>query len=71
MQNLNDKPSQEDLDQAIAYVDLCVAMCRAQAKAGRFYMFEHPAYASSWKLESLNSLRYEESSWECAAHVSI
>ena len=37
----------------LAEVEMAVNMCLAQHEAGRKFVFEHPASASSWKFASL------------------
>ena len=46
----------EALKKAIAMIDFAVELCEIQNKAGRLYVFEHPASATSWRLESLKRL---------------
>ena len=33
---------------ATQHLEFCVELYREQAKAGRYFVHEHPAYASSW-----------------------
>ena len=44
---------------AIKHIDFCLELMRGQQQRGRYFLFEHPAYATSWKLpqmqEFLNS----------------
>jgi len=58
MQNLSGGVKDRDAwEKAVAMVEFSVEMCIRQAKAGRFFVFEHPAYASSWKLPCLQRLQ--------------
>ena len=50
----------KDIDawnRAVAMLEFAVEMCVRQAKAGRIFVFEHPAYATSWKLPCLERLQ--------------
>jgi len=69
MQSLNGPADPVEWEQAVRYLNLCVAMCKAQQRAGRHFMFEHPAHASSWKVESLAELRNEPYSLEGFLHM--
>ena len=40
----------------LAQVEMAVNMCLAQHEAGRKFVFEHPASASSWNFPSLRRL---------------
>ena len=41
---------------AIEHLAFCVLLCRRQAAAGRKFVFEHPAGASSWQLNLIKKL---------------
>lgn len=56
LQNLNGKPDPEKYRKAVKMVEFAVDMCVAQHRAGRRFVFEHPATASSWKLPCLQKL---------------
>ena len=43
----------EAMQKAVEMVNFAVKMCMAQVRAGRLFVFEHPASASSWRLPSL------------------
>ena len=45
-----------ELEQAKAHVRFCVEVMREQLAAGRHFLFEHPAWASSWDMPKLQSL---------------
>ena len=45
-----------ELEQAKAHVRFCVELMREQLAAGRHFLFEHPAWASSWDMPELQSL---------------
>ena len=60
---LNDEKWAEEFEKerqlAIKHIDFCLELMRGQQRRGRYLLFEHPAYATSWKLpqmqEFLNS----------------
>jgi len=59
LQQLTGDPKLRDPEgykDAVALVDFAVKMCLEQRRAGRFFLFEHPLSASSWKLASLSGL---------------
>ena len=56
IQNLNKKYCAEEVRQAIAMVDFAVELCIIQHRAGRKFVFEHPATSRAWMLPSLQSL---------------
>ena len=56
LQNWNPKPNSEAYEKAVNMIELAVDMCIAQHKAGRKFVFEHPASATSWKLPCLQKL---------------
>ena len=45
-----------ELEMAKAHVRFCVELMREQLAAGRHFLFEHPAWASSWDMPELESL---------------
>ena len=45
-----------ELEEAKEHVRFCVGLMREQLAAGRHFLFEHPAWASSWDLPELQSL---------------
>ena len=47
----------ERWNEAVQMVEFAVELCLLQHRAGRRFVFEHPAGASSWKLECLDKLR--------------
>ena len=49
--------NQEELRKAIKLVEFAVEMCMIQHRAGRKFIFEHPAGARSWRLKCLEDLR--------------
>ena len=69
MQSLNGGPDPEKLQEAIQHMNLSIEFCRAQQKAGRLFLIEQPAYASSWKLPSLDGLRNEHFTHEGFLHM--
>ena len=56
IQNINGEIDPDRMAQAIRYIDLCIEFCRAQEKSGNYFVFEHPAYARSWRLTQLEDL---------------
>ena len=56
---MNPKPDESAWQDALEMVDFAVKVCRMQAKAGRYFLFEHPLCATSWKLTSLAKLKKE------------
>ena len=56
--NMKPDKVQEVMCKAIAHLSFAVAMCEEQHRAGRLFMFEHPARATSWNLDVLNDLRH-------------
>jgi len=46
----------EGMTKAITHVNFAASMCQERAKSGRLFLFEHPARATSWKLDSLCEL---------------
>merc|ERR1712020_678096 len=41
------------LREAIQHVEFCLELYRLQHRAGRYFLHEHPAYATSWELPSV------------------
>ena len=49
-----------ELKRAKQHLEFCVELYREQAKAGRYFLHEHPAYASSWQTDIMESImKYE------------
>ena len=46
----------DELELAKRHVRFCVELMREQLAAGRHFLFEHPAWASSWDMPELQSL---------------
>ena len=44
---------QRELRRAIDHLSFALEVYRMQAKSGRFFLHEHPATASSWKLDEV------------------
>ena len=42
------------------HLEFCVELYREQAKAGRYVLHEHAAYASSWQTDSMESIMKDE-----------
>ena len=38
---------------AIKHIDFCLMLCKVQQRRGRYFLFEHPAYADSWQLPQM------------------
>ena len=61
LQNLNyrNMKPQELIDKvnaAMAHIDFALRMCEVQAKAGRYFLFEHPIQARSWSLSRVKHM---------------
>lgn len=57
----------EELKEAEAHVRFCCELMREQLAAGRHFLFEHPAWAASWKMPELDELsRVPEVLWQRA-----
>ena len=61
LQGFNFKKQDEEqvrprMEEAIEHIAFSVLLCIRQAEAGRKYMFEHPAGASSWQTKLVNKL---------------
>ena len=46
----------ERLTRSVWHIGFCVAIMKRQLEAGRKFMFEHPAGATSWELKLLSAL---------------
>ena len=46
----------EGMREAIAHVAVAMTLCRRQLDAGRKFVYEHPAGATSWGLSVVNSM---------------
>ena len=64
LQAMNPKPAEEAWQDALEMVEFSVKICRMQAKAGRYFLFEHPLNATSWKVTSLSKLKKEHGVFE-------
>ena len=49
-----------ELKAAVAHLEFCVELYRIQHKAGRYFLHEHPAHASSWQTEQIDKLARED-----------
>ena len=38
------------------HIEFCIELYREQLKHGRYFLHEHPAYATSWQLEAMQRL---------------
>ena len=45
---------------------MCVELYREQAKAGRYFVHAHPAYASPWQTDMIESIMCDERVVEAA-----
>ena len=45
-----------ELKRARQHLEFCVELYREQAKAGRYFVHEHPAYASSWQTDIIEGM---------------
>ena len=41
---------------AVVHLEFCVELYREQLRNGRYFIHEHPAYATSWQEECINKL---------------
>ena len=48
-----------ELERVVMHFEFCVELCREQAKNGRHFIYEHPAYASSWQADMIEKLMKE------------
>ena len=70
MQNLNGGPRDKvKYEEAVGLLAFAVELCELQAHAGRKFVFEHPAFASSWKLPCLLKLRELSGTCEVVFHM--
>ena len=46
--------------EAVGHIRPCIEMCRAQLRAGRHFLFEHPADARSWDMPELDELAHDD-----------
>ena len=58
-------------EQAIRHVQFCIKLYRLQLAEGRYLLHEHPAYASSWKLDSMEELAREQGVWSARADLCM
>ena len=42
---------------AIKHIEYCIKMMNKQMACGRYFVFEHPAYATTWELEVMEKFR--------------
>ena len=47
------KEFEKDLEKPIKHIDFCLEVMRLQQRRGRYFLFEHPAYADSWQLPQM------------------
>ena len=70
LQNLSGGVKDEvALRKAVALVEFAVELCMIQHKAGRWFVFEHPASATSWRLPCLKQLTSERGMYEVVLHM--
>ena len=55
------------MTEAVSHVDLCMDLALQQHEAGRFFVMEHPAGASSWKLPSIQRILHLAGVWKPSA----
>ena len=63
-QRINDKIRDKyvveaEKKRAVMHLEFCIELCREQLKHGRYFLHEHPAYATSWQEESMQKLMEE------------
>ena len=49
-----------ELKRAKQHLEFCVELYRIQANGGRYFLHEHPAYASSWQTEIMESIMKDD-----------
>ena len=59
----------EELDEAIEQLRFCFRLYRKQIKAGRYFLHEHPATASSWEIHEVQELIKEPDVFAVVAHM--
>ena len=59
----------EELDEAIDHIRFCVKMYWKQLKAGRYFLHEHPAQASSWELRELQEVIAQVGVFDVTSHM--
>lgn len=70
LENLSKKPVPEnEMQSAREMVDHGIRMCRKEMELGKAFMFEHPASASSWKLDNMRELRKTQGVEEFVLHM--
>ena len=53
---MNADDYQTKLDRAVRHVEFTFELIKLQMNAGRYFLFEHPAYATSWQLECVQEI---------------
>ena len=59
----------EELDEAISQLRFCFKLYRKQIAAGRYFLHEHPASASSWELHEVQELMQDPNVFQVVAHM--
>ena len=59
----------QELDEAISQLRFCFKLYRKQIAAGRYFLHEHPASASSWELHEVQELMQDPNVFEVVAHM--
>ena len=49
-----------ELKRAKMHLEFCIELYRVQSKNGRYFLHEHPAYATSWQTDMVEGLMREE-----------
>ena len=52
-QKMGEAKYQREMQQATEHIKFCISLYRLQVSAGRYYLHEHPAQASSWDLKEM------------------
>ena len=64
-----------ELQRAKQHLEFCVELHREQAKVGRYFLYERPAYASSWqtqiieyimRVDGVDKATYDQCHYGCA-----
>ena len=56
-----EKEAEAKMTDALKHLAFSIELCREQQKAGRFFVFEHPAGAASWATKVVRALEQDPS----------
>ncbi len=70
IQNLNPgSVTPQRLEDAVTLVKFSIQMCRQQMALGRYFVYEHPLGASSWKLAEVRALLHDPRVYTSELHM--